>query len=423
MNLICPRCALRAPPSACIRGCPACAADGVPTNWLVEHEVAAGLSPSDLDRPVADIADPFADDPRRNSMWRYAPLLEAPEGSIVSLGEGLTPLVDLSGLDLGPLSMKDESRNPTGSFKDRMASAVISRAGLVGARVVVGSSSGNGGAAIAAYAARAGLPCVVLVASDTNPAMVAQVAAYGAALLQVPGSPDRWTVMSAAVERLGWYPTTAYFAPPIGSNPLGVDGYRTIAYEIAESLGWTVPDWCAVPVCYGDAIIGIVQGFEDLLRLGWIDRVPRMLAAVVSGSLVQGLAKGGDRLPRCPRPRASIAHSIDAPQSSYQALAAVRRTGGIAISVDDDRIMAGRQRLARAGLLVEASSAITVPAVAIARADGRIGPDESVVAVGTSTGIKDLETQDVHRFVVPIAPTLDDALAGLRDRFGDRFER
>ena len=391
----------------------------MPVNLAVRHPLPAGLSPADLDRrrPAGE-APGFAPDPCRGSMWRYAPLLGGAPDGIVSLGEGATPLIDAGRLDLGPLLVKDESRNPTGSFKDRLASAALTHGRRLGARVVVASSSGNAGAAAAAYAARAGLPCVVLVARGANTAMVAQIAAYGAALLSVPTSPDRWTVMTAAVDRLGWYPVTSYAGPPIGSNPLGIDGYRTIAFEIAESLDWDVPDWCAIPACYGDSLAGMAQGFQDLVELGWTRRVPRLLAAEVSGSLARGLADGGDRLPSCPREQPSIAASIDGPQSTWQGLAALRATGGLAIRVDDAAIREAVIRLGGIGLHVEASSAATLPAIAAARADGRIGRDERVVALATSSGLKDLSIDGVMARVPAIAPSLAQALAALRSTYG-----
>ena len=122
-----------------------------------------------------------------------------------------------------------------------------------GARVIASSSSGNAGAAAAAYAARAGLPCVVFTFVGTAGPMVLQMQAYGALVVAVENKAHRWTLLEAGVRRFGWFPTSPFFGPVVGSNPYGIEGYKSLAYEIAEQLDWHVPDWIVLPVCYGDA--------------------------------------------------------------------------------------------------------------------------------------------------------------------------
>ena len=121
--------------------------------------------------------------------------------------------------------------------------------------------------------------------------------------------------------------TSPFFGPAVGSNPFGVEGYKTLAYEVAEALGWQVPDWCVLPVCYGDALYGMWKGFEELRRLGWIDRAPRLVAAEIHGSLGAALADGGDAVPEIPGGRATLAASIGATRSTFQALTALRKSG------------------------------------------------------------------------------------------------
>ena len=234
IRLQCVRCSKHFPIEAYGRGCDACLERGIAANLAVAYDVPVDIT---RDRLPA----------RSESMWRYEALLHASADEAVTLGEGLTPLVGMHELGLGPLWMKDESRNPTWSFKDRLASSAITLAVKMGARVIASSSSGNAGAATAAYAARAGLPCVVLTYAAAAGPMLTQMRSYGAMVLSVPNSADRWRVLSVAVERYGWYPTTVYFGPATGSNPLGIEGYKTIAYEIAEAMDWQTPDWCAVP--------------------------------------------------------------------------------------------------------------------------------------------------------------------------------
>lgn len=286
-HLACVRCSKRFALTDFARGCDACLAQGVAANLTVGYDAWPALERAALP------AGP-------HSMWRYAELLHAPADQAVSLGEGLTPLLPAQRLGLGPLWFKDESQNPTWSFKDRLASAAVTMARRMGARVIVASSSGNAGASAAAYAAQAGLACVVLTTQNAGGAMVTQMRAYGAMLLKVPTSADRWTVLSEGVARHGWFPTTAYFGPAVGSNAMGIEGYKTLAYEIAEAMDWDVPDWCAIPACYGDSLYGMYKGFDDLRRLGWITRVPRLLAAEVSGSLTAALGTDKDTLPACP---------------------------------------------------------------------------------------------------------------------------
>jgi threonine synthase len=405
--LKCIRCGSLFALSAHARGCDKCLAAGVAANLTVDYAGLPALKAADLP------ANP-------RSMWRYAALLHANADEAVSLGEGLTPLVAVDKLGLGPLWLKDESRNPTWSFKDRLASAAVTMAKKSGARVIASSSSGNAGAATAAYAARAGLPCVIVTYQAAAGPMLTQMRAYGAMLLTVPTSADRWRIVSAAVERFGWYPTTVYFGPAAGSNPMGVEGYKTIAYEIAESMDWQVPDWCAVPVCYGDSLYGMWKGFEELRAMGWTDRVPRFLAAEVSGSLVQAMAAQTDQPAVCERASASIATSIGAAQATFQGVAALRASSGRAVFVADEDIMAWQAKLGRVeGVYAEPSAVATLPAIAQLRANGTIAKDATVVALLTAAGLKD--TAATERKLAPapqIAGDIDAAVRALKDSYG-----
>jgi len=357
------------------------------------------------------------------TLWRYAPFLPVDARDAVSLGEGLTPLVraDRLSAELGAsLFVKDESRNPTWSFKDRLATVVISAAQRLGARVIASSSSGNAGAAVAAYAARASLPCVVFTFHGAAGPMVTQMRAYGAMVLAVRDKADRWKLLEAGVRRLGWFPTSPFFAPVVGSNPLGVEGYKTLAYEVWDQLDGRAPDWCVLPVCYGDALYGMWKGFEELRALGWIARAPRLVAAEIYGSLAATLAAGGDALVDVPRTHDTIAASIGATQATYQALHALRASGGTAVRVADDDLLAWQARLAAAeGVYAEPSSAAALAAVHRLRADGVIASGESVVAVVTAGGLKDIAPTARLQGEVPVVPAdLDAALEALRAVYG-----
>ena len=345
-SLTCIRCGQAAPLDAYDRACAACAADNVASNLTVAYAAAAPPPPR---HGV----------PRwPETMWRFAGQLPVAVEDAVSLGEGATPLIAADGVVACRLLLKDETRNPTWSFKDRLASVAVAWAKKTGAKVIATSSSGNAGAAAAAYAARAGLPCVVLTFAGVAPAMIAQILSYGAMVLTMASKDGRWAVLSEAVRELGWFPTSPFFGPAVGSNPIGLEGYKTIAYEIAEQLDWRAPDWVVLPVCYGDALYGIWKGFDEMRRWGWIETCPSLVAAEVSGSLSAALANDDAMPPDIPRIDPSLAVSIDMTRGTYQALHALRQSGGTAVTLDDEALLDWRRRLASgAGLYVETSSA------------------------------------------------------------------
>src|SRR5471030_1686906 len=279
--LVCVRCATAFSVDSYAQDCAACRAKGAPANLTVTYSGTPGAGAS-----KEEIRG------NRGSMWRWDAFLHASSADAVTLGEGNTPLLPAPALGLGDVWIKDESRNPTWSFKDRLGSGALTMAKRFGAKVIASSSSGNAGAAAAAYAAKAGIPCVVFTFVGSAGPLVLQMRAYGAMVVKVNDKADRWRLQSLGVKEFGWYPTSPFFGPVVGSNPYGMEGYKTIAYEVAEAFDWQPPDWCVLPVCYGDALYGMWKGFEDLKALGWIDRVPRFVAAEVSGSLTQGMASG-----------------------------------------------------------------------------------------------------------------------------------
>jgi threonine synthase len=379
--LRCLRCDARYPADRYAEDCPACR-PVAPSNLTVVYD----------DDLRARRAKPDAGCGR--GLWRYGDLLPVTERQAVSLGEGGSPLHHLRGaggtLGVANLLAKDESRNPTWSFKDRLACMAVSSARMMSAEVIVSSSSGNAGAAAAAYAAKAGLPCVIFTFKGTAGPMVTQMRAYGAKVVAVESKADRWTLMEMAVRRYGWFPTSPFFGPAIGSNPYGIEGYKTLAYEIAEEMDWQVPDWCVLPVCYGDALIGLWKGFDEMMVFGWTDRMPRLVAAEVYGSLGAALAGGEDTVPDMPKTHDTIAVSIGATRGTYQALEMLRRTGGTAVTVANADMMRWQQALAASdGLYVEASSAGAVVAVEQLRRNGTIGERDTVAVLLTAGGLKD----------------------------------
>ena len=360
------------------------------------------------------------------SMWRWDAMLPVSRADAVTMGEGGTPLIALprsaAALGMRAVYAKDESRNPTWSFKDRLASAAISSARALGAKVIASSSSGNAGAAAAAYAARAGLPCVVFTFQGTAGPMVTQMRAYGAMLLTVREKAHRWTLLEQGVRELGWFPTSPFFAPAVGSNPLGIEGYKTLAYEIAEQLDWQVPEWCVLPVCYGDALTGMWKGFNEMKQWGWIDRLPRMVAAETYGSLGRAIAANIDTPPSIPRTFDTVAVSIGAQQGTFQSLDAIRRSNGRAVSVgNEDMLRWQRSLAAHDGLYGEPAAVAPLVALEMLKHEGIVKGEDRAAILFTASGLKDPATTERSLGECPVVSAeFSSALRALEEHY--RFD-
>jgi len=411
-GLACIRCGAAFPPEPRMDGCPRCRPE-TPSNLTPTYDydgIRRAFRPEALrDRPA--------------TMWRYREFLPPDEGEVSSLAEGMTPLIPAprlgSRMGVPRLFLKDESRNPTWSFKDRLAVTALAMGRRFGARVVGVSSSGNAGAAAAAYAARAGLPCVIFTFQGAAGALVTQMRAYGAMVVATAAKADRWTLLRACIDRLGWYPTSPFFGPPIGSNPYGVDGYKTMAFEVCEQLGWRPPDWCVLPVAYGDALFGMWKGFKEFADLGLVEGRPRLAAAEIYGSLERGLQSDSDVPPEMPAGTPTIASSIGTARSTYQALHALRRARGLARAVEDADLLHLQKLLAQdEGVYAEPSSVAALAAVWRLHGEGVIGEQDTVVAVITATGLKDPEPTAREAGEIPVVPA---DLAALRDVLQHRY--
>lgn len=327
-------------------------------------------------------------------IFRHAALLPPlPAAARVSLDEGGTPLVPVPSAGreagVGNLLAKDESRNPTGTFKDRAMALAATVAAAEGAPGIVCASTGNAGASAAAYGARAGLPVVILVPVGTPPAKLAQAAICGARVVAVRGTySDAWALAAAVSASTGWLNATTTF-----TCPYVVEGTRTVAYELWEAAG--VPDWVAVPIGAGPLLVGIAGGFGDLRALGVTGRSPRLLALQPAGCapIVRAFE---ERQPTRPwESPATVASGLADPLAGYPeegdaTVAAVVASGGAAVAVPEDAILAAVRTLARReGLFQEPSGAIALAGVAEARRRGLIGGGDSVVACLTGTGLKD----------------------------------
>lgn len=388
------------------RGCPACAAT-LPANLRVAY-------PDSFPGPT--LLGAAAGLP---SLWRYAAWLPFEPRDAVSLGEGLTPIVAAekmaARLGVGRLLLKDESRNPTGSHKDRFSTLAVTAARLVGAPLVASASSGNAGASLAAYAARAGLACVVATFAGASGPLLGQIRKLGARVVPFARKADRWRFLAQGAQEQGWFVTSPFRAPVVGSHPLGLEGYKTLAWEIVEQLHGEVPDWCVLPVCYGDALAGLWWGFQALHDRGRIDRLPRLVAAEAHGSLAEALAKGSALPPEVDAACESLAVSIGATRSSFQALQALRASRGLARPVGNAGLIALQEELAaREGVFVELASVTPLAAIAALSRDGVIRKRDSVVAVLTAGGLKDLDRSSGDLAPLPTFASPEEAWARLR---------
>lgn len=389
-------------------GCPSCR-ETAPANLQPLYPKRAGSA----DLPCSEIQ---AD----RSLWRYAPFLPRFDHGVVSLGEGLTPLLPTPriGEELGVphLFIKDESRNPTWSHKDRFSTVAVTAALSERTKVVATASSGNAGASLAAYAAKAGLECVVVTFAGAAGAMLSQIRAYGASVVPMARKSDRWKLLEKGAAQLGWFVTSPYQHPVVGSHPLGIEGYKTLAYEIVDQSGAKLPDWCVLPVCYGDALAGISIGFHELFEMGKIARIPRLVAAEVHGSLSTALKKGLDRIEEQEPAFETVALSIGTTRSTFQAVKAIRDTQGCAVRVSNDPLLWMQKTLAaKEGIFAELASVAPLVAIRHLREQRVIARDDRVVAVITASGLKDLDVSARPQNVQAPFETVDDAWQWVRE--------
>lgn len=390
----CPRCGRSSSALADLRGgCGACwEGDGVRVNLVCEV---------DMDR--ADAREALLRAPGR-SMWEFEPLLPLDPQDRVDLGEGWTPLAPINSIGrqfgLRELWAKDESANPTWSHKDRLCALATGAARRFDARATTAVSTGNHGASVAAYAARAGMPCVIFTLKDIPEAMMAFINAYGATVIAARTVADRNELMRRAITSHGLYPVSNASSPSVGSTPFGIDGYKTIAYEIWRQLEQRVPDWVVVPVGYGDCISGIARGFADLVDLGVAQQVPRLVAAEVFGAV--GAEISGVSPPRAGEPGTTRAFSIATTSATEQSVRTVRATEGLAVTASEAEIAAAQRSMGLdEGFFVESSAAAAVAATGKLVAEGAIQQADTVVVLSTSSGLKDpLGARDWQRPVM-----------------------
>lgn len=409
VGLKCLRCGRPAPNPRYFAPCPTCLEEGIAVNFTCDYSY-----------PAPETVRRFLQGPRPG-MWRYEAMLPVSTGTPVSLGEGATPLVPCQRLGerwgIPGLHVKDETTNPTWSYKDRLSAVVVTKAMEWNSPAVIVSSTGNHGASTAAYAAHAGLPCVALTLAASPTPVKTQMQIYGAKLVAVHRSEDRWMIMAEAVQRFGWVPTSNYSSPPIGSNPYGIEGYKTLAYEIADQLA-EIPTAVVMPTAYGDGIYGTWKGFRELHENDLAPSAPQMVAAEPFPRLARALETDIE-VPEPVEPSETPAYSIGGGYSTYQALRALRDSGGVATHVSEGEIINAQLELAAIeGLYVEATSAVALAAAKSLSQSGRLSRRGTVVVVLTASGLKDPET--TARLLPPV-PTIAPSIDNLRNTLSDAY--
>jgi threonine synthase len=241
---------------------------------------------------------------------------------------------------------------------------------------------------------------------------------FGAMVVATPTAPDRWTLNRMVSDEWGFMPVSNLMNPPIGSHPVGIEGCKTIAYELVEDLGGEVPDVVVIPVAYGDSITGIFRGFRDLVEAGATDRIPRLVAVETYPSLTRALSEDAATPPAVDG-SGSLASSVATPQGTYQSLRALRESGGAAVAVTNEEIERARTDMReREGLLVEFSSAMPLAGARKLAADGVLSADERVVLLITSSGLKDPDEMNDHGEVPGAEPTMASLADVLRKEYG-----
>jgi len=330
---------------------------------------------------------------RAPDLWRYRELLPVRRAEhIVSLGEAMTPIVPLPRLSAklgsGEILVKDESRLPTGSFKARGLVMAVSMAKALGITHMAMPTNGNAGAALAAYASRAGIKSTIFCPEDTPEVNVSEIAEQGATVYRVNGLiDDCGKIVGEGKAKAGWFDTSTL------KEPYRIEGKKTMGLELAEQLGWSVPDAIFYPTGGGTGLIGMWKAFAELEAIGLIGaKRPRMVAVQAAGCapMVKAFADGVEHAPRWENAH-TIAAGIRVPQAigDFLILRAVRESGGFAIAVDDAAIAAALDEVAREeGLLLCPEGAATYAAYRQALADRRVSKDDRVVLFNCASGLK-----------------------------------
>ncbi len=343
------------------------------------------------------------------SIWRYLPLLPVfsqPFNTTIQVGG--TPLIQSEPLaqsfGIKGLWLKDDTRNPSGSLKDRATEVGIQHAKEMGQETMVAASTGNAAASLACLSAQHDMEAVIFAPSSAPEAKLTQILQYGAKLFPVDGSyDDAFDLSTKVVEDTGWYSRST------GINPILSEGKKTVSLEIAEQLNWQIPDHVFVPVGDGCIIGGVYKGFYDLLKLGWIEKIPKIHAVQSNGSsaIVNALSTGTLSAVNASTIADSI--SVDLPRDGLKAIRAVKESNGAGINVSDDAILDAQHVLAKSsGIFAEPAAATGFAGLVKSIHQELVSADERVVVLVTGTGLKDIKAaQNLIKIPAAISPNLE----------------
>ena len=369
---------------------------GPKNHFVCTHCGASVESPVDLRRDTERLRRVIREG-SADGIWGYRDFFcVAPDAEPVTMGEGNTPLLRAKRLaeryGMTELYLKNETLNPSGTYKDRFATVAMTLAREDGIRQVAIGSAGNAAAAVAAYAAKAGMECYIMLPPGAVKERAWQNMAYGGHFIYGMGGVNDCVQMAEDGEKIfGW----KNMCTTMMNNPLACDGYKTIAYEIARSMRFEAPDYVICPVGGGIIVSKIYKGYEEMLELGLIDRLPKMIAVQAAGCapLVKAYDEGKTATEKWENGD-TIAFAIFDPVTfeGVTALHTVRSSGGRAVAVTDDELLAAMRECARLeAVLPEPASAATVAAAAKLHAEGYIKPEDRVVCVLTGSGLRDLK--------------------------------
>ncbi|MDP1868987.1 MAG: pyridoxal-phosphate dependent enzyme [Bradyrhizobium sp.] len=367
----CIRCDVNYPVGDYAEGCPACSAAKIPASVV----------------PTYSSLLPLADCRHGRGASRFGPRLGY--STFPTLGEGGTPVARLhrlaDELGLDAVDIKLEGSNPTGSHKDRMTSQFVARALAKGAPVVAAASSGNAGASLAAYAAAAGLRCAIVTTPKMSPPWRRAIELSGAELHFVEDPLERWRLIGEKGKSDGWFSATNICRPPTSSEPFGVEGYKTLAYELAENPQTADADTILVPTARGDLLWGIYAGFAELVAEKLLPRMPRLVAVEPFPRIELALA-GADY--RGGFAGSSPLLSINGTTVTYQAIAAAQRSGGAAVSVNSGDVVADQRYLSKSGHYLELSAVAALTGLRVLLANKPFAVRHAVL-IATSHGYKE----------------------------------
>lgn len=333
---------------------------------------------------------------RESSLWRYREVLPVEnEENVLSLGEGMTPLIKAdrlaATLGLSNLYIKDEGVNPTGSFKARGMAVAISMAKELGVKKLAVPSAGNAAGALAAYAAKAGMPAYLFMPNDTPKANIIECQQTGAHVTLIDGLiTDCGKIIAERKDQEGWFDVSTL------KEPYRVEGKKTMGYELAEQLNWELPDVILYPTGGGTGLIGMWKAFDEMERLGWIgSRRPRMVTVQAEGCapIVKAFAAGANAGADVPDAH-TVASGLRVPKAvgDFIMLDILRKSGGTAISVTDNELVAAVKDIGAAeGIFAAPEGAACLPALKALIKRGEINKDERIVLFNTGTGVKYLE--------------------------------